>query len=120
MPRTASWLNKSDVSYFLPSNITFLQYLTDNERTKLKKKKLLKSFKSKQRFQKMDLEQKKKADNWKSFISAKGTKKKAGFMIGRRKKSMFSVGEGSKVGIVNKPQGHGMTSYSAKKKHEFE
>ena len=94
--------------------------MTDNERTKLKKRKLLKSFKSKQRFLKMDLEQKKKADNWKSFTSSKGTKKKAGFMTGRMKKSMFSVGEGSKVGIVNKPQGHGMTSYSAKKKHEFE
>ena len=92
--------------------------MTDNERTKLKKKKLLKSFKSKQRFLKMDLEQKKKADSWKSFISAKGTKKKAGFMTGRKKKSIFSVGEGSKVGIVSKPQGH-ERPYSAKRKHEF-
>lgn len=49
---------------------------SDDEKTKQRKKKLLKSFKSKQRFQKMDTEQKKKADNWKSFLSSKISKKK--------------------------------------------
>lgn len=50
---------------------------SDNEKTKQKKKKLLKSFKSKQRFQRMDAEQKKKADSWKNFLSSKISKKKS-------------------------------------------
>ena len=49
---------------------------SDDEKTKVKKKKLLKSFKSKQRFQKMDEAQKKKADDWKNFLSSKISKKK--------------------------------------------
>lgn len=49
---------------------------SDDDKTKQKKKKLLKSFKSKQRFQKMDEEQKKKADNWKNFLSSKISKKR--------------------------------------------
>ncbi len=61
---------------------------SDDERTKLKKKKLLKSFKSKQRFQKMDMEQKKKADNWKSFLAGKVSKKKKTGMFRSKDKSM--------------------------------
>ncbi|KAI8110902.1 hypothetical protein M9434_004476 [Picochlorum sp. BPE23] len=59
---------------------------SDDEKTKQKKKKLLKSFKSKQRFQKMDMEQKKKADNWKNFLAGKVSKKKK---TGIHKGSMF-------------------------------
>ena len=40
----------------------------DDEKTKARKRKLIKSFKSKQRFQMMDLAQKEKADAWKSFV----------------------------------------------------
>ena len=72
---------------------------TDDEKTKQKKKKLLKSFKSKQRFQKMDLEQKKKADSWKSFLTSKATKRSGGFS---KKKSMFSVTSGGKIGVSKK------------------
>jgi survival-of-motor-neuron-related-splicing factor 30 len=72
---------------------------TDDEKTKQKKKKLLKSFKSKQRFQKMDLEQKKKADNWKSFLTSKATKKSGGL---NKKKSMFSMTSGGKIGVAKK------------------
>ena len=45
---------------------------SDDEKTKTKKRKLMKSYKSKQRFQQMDVVQKQKADAWKNF-SAKGT-----------------------------------------------
>lgn len=63
----------------------------------------------------MDLEQKKKADSWKNFMSSKAMKKKGG----KKKTSMFSVAEGveSKVGVIG--SGKGMTAYSMKKKHEF-
>lgn len=44
-----------------------------------KKKKLLKSYKSKIRFQKLDLEQKEKQKNWTDFVQGKGSKKKVSF-----------------------------------------
>jgi survival of motor neuron-related-splicing factor 30 len=47
---------------------------TDDDKTRLRKRKLIKSFKSKQRFSQMDAAQKQKADAWKSFVS-KGKKK---------------------------------------------
>ncbi|KAH7624548.1 hypothetical protein Ndes2526B_g00748 [Nannochloris sp. 'desiccata'] len=96
---------------------------TDDEKTRLKKKKLIKSFKNKQRFQQMDTVQKEKADAWKSFINKKGTKKKksGGGLAGvNKKQSMFSVAEGTaaKVGVVG--SGKGMTGYGKKKRHEFD
>lgn len=91
----------------------------DDERTKQKKKKLLKSFKSKQRFLKMDLEQKKKADSWKNFMSGKGVKKKAGFLTGKKKKSIFSTSDELQAKIGVSGSGKAMTGYQAKKKHEF-
>ena len=51
---------------------------TDDDKTKSRKKKLLKSYKSKIRFQQMDLEQKKKQQDWHSFVKGKGSKKKVG------------------------------------------
>jgi hypothetical protein len=56
---------------------------TDDEKTKERKKKLIKSYKSKIRFQNMDLQTKKKQDNWKDFVSGKGSKKKTGFLTGK-------------------------------------
>lgn len=96
---------------------------TDDEKTRLKKKKLIKSFKNKQRFHQMDTVQKEKADAWKSFINKKVTKKKksGGGLAGvSKKQSMFSVAEGAhvKVGVVG--SGKGMTDFKKKKRHEFE
>jgi survival-of-motor-neuron-related-splicing factor 30 len=51
---------------------------TDDEKTKNKKRKLQKSFKSKVRFQEMDLLTKKKQQSWLDFKSGKGAKKKVG------------------------------------------
>ncbi len=51
---------------------------TDDEKTVQRKKKLIKSYKSKARFQEMDMAQKAKKDNWQSFLSGKATKKKTG------------------------------------------
>lgn len=92
---------------------------TDDEKTKSRKRKLLKSYKSKIRFQQMDLEQKKKQQDWHSFVKGKGSKKKAGFFTGRKKESMFKVPEevGGKVGVVG--SGKGMTDYQKRARHEF-
>ena len=49
---------------------------------RLRKKKLLKSYKSKIRFAQKDLAQKHKQDNWQSFLKGKGSKKKTGFLTG--------------------------------------
>eukprot|EP00198_Chlamydomonas_reinhardtii_P010410 XP_001699747.1 predicted protein [Chlamydomonas reinhardtii] len=94
---------------------------TDDEKTKARKKKLLKSMKSKIRFQQKDLAQKQKQDSWQSFLKGKGSKKKTGFLTGSIKKgSIFSVPEGvnAKVGVVG--SGRGMTEYGKKSRHEFE
>ena len=92
----------------------------DDEKTKEKKRKLIKNFKSKQRFQKRETLQTQKADAWKSFQANKSGKKKAGFMTGRKKDSMFSVAEGevkAKVGVTG--SGKGMTEHGKRKKHDF-
>lgn len=91
----------------------------DDEKTKSRKRKLLKSYKSKMRFQTMDLVQKEKANSWQNFVSGKGAKKKTGFFTGRKKESMFKVPEGSssKVGVVG--SGKGMTNYQKRARHEF-
>ena len=54
----------------------------DDEKTRAKKRKLAKSYKSKIRFQKMDAQQREKQSSWLSFQKGKGTKKKAGFFTG--------------------------------------
>lgn len=58
------------------------QWLTikegDDEKTVARKKKLLKSYKSKMRFQHMDVVQKEKQSSWQSFLKGKGSKKKTG------------------------------------------
>jgi hypothetical protein len=56
------------------------QWLTirdaDDDKTKAKKRKLQKSWKSKLRFQQMDMETKKRQDSWLNFRKGKGAKKK--------------------------------------------
>jgi len=54
----------------------------DDEKTRTKKRKLAKSYKSKIRFQKMDAQQRDKQSSWLDFQKGKGTKKKAGFFTG--------------------------------------
>lgn len=49
---------------------------TDTDKTKNKKKKLQKSYKSKMRFQKLDVETKNRQQSWLDFRKGKGAKKK--------------------------------------------
>jgi len=67
----------------------------DDERTVLRKKKLIKSYKSKIRFQNMDLQQKEKQGSWQQFLKGKGGKPKAGFMTGKKKSSMVRLDRGT-------------------------
>ncbi len=50
----------------------------DDEKTIAKKRKLQKSYKSKMRFQNMDIHSKEKQNSWQSFLKGKGGKKKTG------------------------------------------
>lgn len=51
---------------------------TDDEKTRQKKRKLAKAFKSKARFAKLDLQQKQRAEAWKQFMSGAPAKKTLG------------------------------------------
>jgi hypothetical protein len=88
---------------------------TDDDKTAAKKKKLQKSWKSKQRFHKMDVETQTKADSWKNFVAKKGTKRKKGTMTAVNKESMFAVPEKG-VGVLG---GRGITEYAKPKRHNF-
>ena len=90
----------------------------DDEKTKARKKKLIKSYKSKMRFQSMDLAQAEKQSSWQSFQSGKGAKKKTGFLTGAiKKESIFKSNEQGPVGVMG--AGRGMTSYAKTGKHQF-
>ena len=67
------------------------------------------------RFEKKDMESTRQANDWKAFVTGKGKKKKAGFMTGTKKESIFSVPDNpnSKVGVVG--SGRGMTNPSGRR-----
>lgn len=92
---------------------------TDNEKTKQKKKKLQKSYKSKKRFHDMDVATKQRQSSWMNFQKGKGQKKKTGFLTGRKKGSIFSISDDpeAKVGVVG--SGKGMTDYKGPGRHDF-
>ncbi|QDZ24623.1 hypothetical protein HOP50_14g71610 [Chloropicon primus] len=90
---------------------------SDDERTQIKKKKILKSMKKKERFVEMDRKQNEKKSSWQSFVQGKGSKKKKGFMTGRKKESIFKTSESGRVGVTG--SGKGMTGNDKAKRHTF-
>lgn len=88
---------------------------TDDDKLVAKKKKLQKSWKSKHRFHKMDVETQTKADSWKNFVAKKGAKRKKGTMTDVKKESMFAVPEKG-AGVLG---GRGITEYAKPKRHNF-
>jgi survival-of-motor-neuron-related-splicing factor 30 len=50
--------------------------VTDDDKTRQKKRKLAKAYKSKARFARLDSQQKQKADAWKRFLAGKASKTK--------------------------------------------
>ncbi|KAL3140953.1 hypothetical protein ABBQ32_005477 [Trebouxia sp. C0010 RCD-2024] len=91
----------------------------DDEKSKAKKRKLQKSWKSNQRFAKKDAETQKRQQSWMDFKKGKGSKHKAGFLSTGKKGSMFSVPDdpSAKVGVVG--SGQGMTDYKKVARHDF-
>lgn len=77
---------------------------TDDERTREKKRKLVKSLKSKMRLQEAEAAQAARAQSWQAFRSGKtATKHKAGFLTDVKKAGeMFAVpeGTGGRVGVI--------------------
>ena len=55
----------------------------DDEKSKAKKRKLQKSWKSNQRFAKKDAETQKRQQSWMDFKKGKGSKKKVGLSVAR-------------------------------------
>ncbi len=91
----------------------------DDERTRERKKKLLKAFKSKQRLAEAEAEQSARAASWQNFRQGKAaTKHKAGFLTNTKKESMFAVPEGGKVGVIG--SGKGVTPAPERRKNEFQ
>jgi survival-of-motor-neuron-related-splicing factor 30 len=90
----------------------------DDERTRERKKKLLKSFKSKQRLAEADAEQTERAASWQAFRTGKGAAKaKPGFLTSTKKESIFKVPEGGRVGVIG--SGQGLTPAAERRKNQF-
>jgi len=94
-----------------------VEVVFDDERTRVKKSKILKSLKKKERFSKLDKQQSDKKSNWQTFLKGKGSKKKKGFITGRKKESIFKTSDGGKVGVTG--SGKGVTDFQQRKKHKF-
>uniref|UniRef100_A0A7S0VKM0 Survival of motor neuron-related-splicing factor 30 n=1 Tax=Polytomella parva TaxID=51329 RepID=A0A7S0VKM0_9CHLO len=111
-------VNDSSESIEIPKWLTIKD--TDDEKTKALKRKKLRSYKSKQRFHKMEQDQKEKASDWQSFLKTKGSKHRAGFFTGTRKQSIFATSTevNSKVGVVG--SGRGVTGNQKRVRQIFE
>lgn len=92
----------------IPSHLQILE--TDTEKEKTKKKRALKSLKSKHREKQREYESTKKQQSWQSFN--KKTNKKSN-------DSIFATQDGvnSKVGVVS--GGSGMTEFQERKRHKY-
>ncbi|CAI5512072.1 unnamed protein product [Closterium sp. Naga37s-1] len=88
----------------------------DSEDVKVEKKRKIHAFKSKQRMEMLEVMTNKKQNTWQQF-QTKGIKKKAGFLTGRKKESIFKSPEdvGGKVGVVG--SGQGMTDFQKRDKN---
>ncbi|CAI5537626.1 unnamed protein product [Closterium sp. Naga37s-1] len=88
----------------------------DSEDVKVEKKRKIHAFKSKQRMEMLEVMTNKKQNTWQQF-QTKGSKKKAGFLTGRKKESIFKSPEdvGGKVGVVG--SGQGMTDFQKRDKN---
>ncbi|CAI5989614.1 unnamed protein product [Closterium sp. NIES-64] len=88
----------------------------DSEDVKVEKKRKIHAFKSKQRMEMLEVMTNKKQNTWQQF-QTKGIKRKAGFLTGRKKESIFKSPEdvGGKVGVVG--SGQGMTDFQKRDKN---
>ncbi|KAL8172288.1 hypothetical protein V2J09_024092 [Rumex salicifolius] len=89
----------------------------DPEDVKATKRKKIHAFKSKVRFEKLEVAQNKRQNAWQQFQTAKGRSKKVGFFSGRKKESIFKSPDDphGKVGVTG--SGKGITDFQKREKH---
>ncbi|GLT34108.1 hypothetical protein SLA2020_086490 [Shorea laevis] len=89
----------------------------DPEDVKAAKRKKIHAFKSKVRFEQLEVTQNKRQNAWQQFQSTKGKTKKVGFFSGRKRESIFKSPEdpNGKVGVTG--SGKGLTEFQKREKH---
>ncbi|XP_057251944.1 uncharacterized protein LOC104897016 isoform X2 [Beta vulgaris subsp. vulgaris] len=89
----------------------------DPEDVKAAKRKKIHAFKSKVRFEQLEVTQNKRQNAWQQFQTTKGRAKKVGFFSGRKKDSIFKSPDDphGKVGVTG--SGKGLTDFQKREKH---
>ncbi|KAJ6798866.1 survival of motor neuron-related-splicing factor 30-like isoform X1 [Iris pallida] len=89
----------------------------DPEDVKAAKRKKIHAFKSKVRFEKLEVVQNKRQNAWQQFQTTKGKAKKIGFFSGRKRESIFKSPDDptGKVGVTN--SGKGLTDFQKREKY---
>ncbi|XP_020245548.1 survival of motor neuron-related-splicing factor 30-like isoform X2 [Asparagus officinalis] len=89
----------------------------DPEDVKAAKRKKIHAFKSKARFEQLEVVQNKRQNAWQQFQTTKGKTKKIGFFSGRKRDSIFKSPDDpkGKVGVTN--SGKGLTDFQRREKY---
>lgn len=89
----------------------------DPDDVKIAKRKKIHAFKSKMRFEQLEVSQNKRQNAWQQFQSVKGKTKKIGFFSGRKRESIFKSPDDpfGKVGVTG--SGKGLTDFQKREKH---
>ncbi|KAG8650356.1 survival of motor neuron-related-splicing factor 30 isoform X1 [Manihot esculenta] len=89
----------------------------DPEDVKAAKRKKIHAFKSKMRFEQLEVAQNKRQNAWQQFQTTKGSSKKVGFFSGRKRESIFKSPDDpyGKVGVTG--SGKGLTEFQKREKH---
>ncbi|KAJ9687733.1 hypothetical protein PVL29_016275 [Vitis rotundifolia] len=89
----------------------------DPEDVKIAKRKKIHAFKSKMRFEQLEVTQNKRQNAWQQFQTTKGRAKKIGFFSGRKRESIFKSPDdpNGKVGVTG--SGKGLTEFQKREKH---
>ncbi|KAJ4966951.1 hypothetical protein NE237_018800 [Protea cynaroides] len=89
----------------------------DSEDVKAAKRKKIHAFKSKNRFEQLEVTQNKRQNAWQQFQTTKGHAKKIGFFSGRKRESIFKSPDDpkGKVGVTG--SGKGLTDFQRREKH---
>ncbi|KAJ9174850.1 hypothetical protein P3X46_013451 [Hevea brasiliensis] len=89
----------------------------DPEDVKSAKRKKIHAFKSKVRFEQLEVAQNKRQNAWQQFQTTKGSSKKVGFFSGRKRESIFKSPDdpNGKVGVTG--SGKGLTEFQKREKH---
>ncbi|XP_020098915.1 survival of motor neuron-related-splicing factor 30 isoform X2 [Ananas comosus] len=89
----------------------------DPDDLKAAKRKKIHAFKSKLRFEQLEVVQNKRQNAWQQFQTTKGKAKKVGFFSGRKRESIFKSPDDpkGKVGVTG--SGKGLTEFQRREKH---